>query len=108
MLLNTLTFELRIMLRKRRRKLEEHKKGVKKRLTFVLPAQQAVGGQPLAPILGQVQINTMDFVSDFNAKSLSVKSGFPLFVELLVKWDKTYTFSFITFPFIFFYKILYI
>jgi len=105
MLLKQFSFELRIMLKKRRRKLEEHKDGVRKRLTFVVPAQEAKGGQPLAPILGQVQINTMDFVDAFNKQSLIFEIGYPVFVELLVNWDTTHKFSFLKFPFIFFINL---
>jgi hypothetical protein len=104
MILKQFSFELRILMKKRRRKIEEFKSssGVRKRLTFVVPAQEAKGGQPLAPILGQVQLNTMEFVNSFNAQSVIFNKGFPVFVELLVKWDTSYSFSFLPFPFFFF------
>jgi len=88
MLLNGLTFELRIMLRKRRMKIEEHKSGIRRRLTIILPAQEAKTGQPLTPMLGQVQISTANFVNEFNRMSLIFENGFPLHVEILVYWEK--------------------
>jgi len=107
MLLNGLTFELRIMLRKRRMKIEEHKSGIRRRLTIILPAQEAKTGQPLTPMLGQVQISTANFVNEFNKMSLIFENGFPLHVEILVYWEKTeketkYTINILPIPFVYF------
>ena len=98
MILNTESFELRILKKKRRIGVEQFKKGIKRKLYFAVPAQEAKSGQPLAPILGQVQINTFDFVSQFNTKSKDFPKGTLLYVELIVMWDKTFFLNFKPFP----------
>jgi len=87
------------LLEKKRKRVLQHKDGVRKRLTVILPAQEATGGQPLAPILGQVQILVSDFVDKFNEKSSLYPAGFPLNVEISINWDKTYSFLFRPIPF---------
>jgi ribosomal protein L11 len=104
MIINALTFELRIFLRKKRTRVEQLKKGYKRKLYFCVPAQEAKSGQPLAPILGQVQINTFDFCTNFNTKTKEYPKGLIIFVELLVKWDKTYELNLKPFPLFFFIK----
>lgn len=98
MIINALTFELRIFLRKKRSRVEQLKKGIKRKLFFCVPAQEAKSGQPLAPILGQVQINTFDFCTIFNTLSKDYPKGLRLFVELVVKWDKTFEVKLTSFP----------
>lgn len=105
MALHALTFELRILLRKGRRTVKDHKSGLKRRLTLVLPAQEVEGGSKLAPVLGQVQINTTEFASLFNEKSAIYDAGFPVFSELLVFWDKPFELNFLPFPFVFFIRL---
>lgn len=102
MILNSESFELRILKKKRRLGIEEFKKGIKRKLFFIVPAQEAKSGQPLAPILGQVQINTFEFATAFNNKSKEFQKGTLIFVELIVMWDKTYTLNLKPFPFQFF------
>lgn len=46
------------------------------RLTVL--SQEAKGGAPLSPILGQQQIKVQDFVADFNRRSNFVVAGIPL------------------------------
>jgi hypothetical protein len=101
MVINALTFELRIFLRKKRNRIEQLKKGVKRVLRFCVPAQEARSGQPLAPILGQVQINTFDFCTNFNNKTKDYPKGLLMFVELIVNWDKTYDIKLNSFPLMF-------
>jgi len=98
MILNTLSFELRIMVRKRRMNLEQHKKGVRRKLYFTVPAQEAKGGQPLAPILGQLQVSPHEFCTQFNTKTKDYQKGMLMFVELIVNWDKTFIINLNSFP----------
>jgi hypothetical protein len=98
--LRAITIEQKILLRKKRRTVVGWKKGVKKRLTFTLPAQQAKTGQPLAPILGQVQLLVSEFVSTFNSKTVNYTAGTLLLVELFVYWDKSYVMRFLPIPFL--------
>lgn len=102
MILRALTVEQRMMVRKPRLRVLEHKEGIRKRLTVVLPAQEAKTGQPLAPILGQVQIMVSEFVDYFNEESEEYPVGFPLLVEILVGWDKNYSINFEPVPFSYF------
>ena len=88
--LQALTFELRIMARKKRMLLYQHKSGFKRIITFKMNAQEAKPGQPLAPLLGQVQINVGEFINYFNNKTKDYPKGLSLYVKLFVKWDKTY------------------
>jgi len=90
MILQSLTFELRILARKKRMLRVDPKKKYKKILTFYLDAQGAKPGQPLAPILGQVQINVGEFVHYFNKKTEDYTAGTRLSIKLYVNWDKTY------------------
>ena len=89
--LQALTFELRIMARKKRMLLCQHKTGFKKIIKFKMGAQEAKPGQPLAPLLGQVQINVGEFVNYFNIKTTDYPKGLRLHITLFVKWDKTYS-----------------
>lgn len=45
---------------------------------FFVPAQQAKPGQPLAPILGQLQIKVQDFITEFNKQTTDYVEGLPL------------------------------
>lgn len=109
MVIRAITIEQKLFARKKRKRVLQHKQGIRKVLTIVLPAQEAVGGQPLAPILGQVQILVSDFVDKFNDKSSLYPSGFPLNVKISVDWDKSYDFEFLPVPFInFVFDFIYI
>lgn len=45
---------------------------------FFVPSQQAKPGQPLAPILGQLQIKVQDFITEFNKQTTDYIEGIPL------------------------------
>lgn len=110
MILRFLNFELRIFLKKRRRKLLGQKEGIRRHLSFVVPAQFAKTGQPLSAIFGQVQLNTLEFVNDFNNRTSIYAPGYPVFVDLIVDWEGKYEYKFLNHSFVcfvehFLYKI---
>src|SRR6185312_7727877 len=48
-----------------------------------VPAAEAKPGPPLAPILGQHQVNLIEFCKEFNKLSLNYINGVPLMVKVL-------------------------
>jgi large subunit ribosomal protein L11 len=50
---------------------------------LIVPALEARSGPPLAPILGQHQINLMEFCKEFNKLSVLWAPGVPLVTKVL-------------------------
>jgi large subunit ribosomal protein L11 len=54
----------------------------KSTVKLVVPALEARSGPPLAPILGQHQINLMEFCKEFNKLSSAWNAGVPLVTKV--------------------------
>jgi ribosomal protein L11 len=56
--------------------------GVKSSIKLFVPALEAKSGPPLAPILGQHQVNLMEFCKEFNKVTAGWAAGVPLPVKI--------------------------
>jgi len=69
-----------------------------------IPAQEAKGGVPLSPMLGQFQVNVTSFCKEFNDVSARFVKGLPLRCRVFIFSNGVFKFSLegLTFRFIFF------
>lgn len=61
-------------------------------LILELDAGEAKAGADLSPILGQYQVNIVNFCKDFNANSMNFEKGCP--VQVIVKINEVGSFSY--------------
>jgi ribosomal protein L11 len=54
-------------------------------IKIFVPSAEAKPGPPLAPILGQHQVNLIEFCKEFNKLSLAWTNGVPLAVKVIKK-----------------------
>ena len=59
-------------------------------IKIIVPAGEAKSGPPLGPILGQHQINLMEFCKEFNKLTSSYKPGIPLAVKVMKSRDNKF------------------
>lgn len=59
-------------------------------IKIIVPAGEAKSGPPLGPILGQHQINLMEFCKEFNKVTSSYKPGIPLAVKVMKSRDNKF------------------
>jgi ribosomal protein L11 len=59
-------------------------------IKIIVPAGEAKSGPPLGPILGQHQINLMEFCKEFNKLTSSYKPGIPLAVKVIKSRDNKF------------------
>lgn len=59
-------------------------------LRVIINAGEAKPAAPLGPILGQYQINMMQFCQEFNAKTQNLVEGVPLLVNIIRYENKSY------------------
>eukprot|EP00052_Salpingoeca_macrocollata_P033083 m.7325 g.7325 ORF g.7325 m.7325 type:complete len:146 (-) comp4680_c0_seq1:42-479(-) len=63
------------------------------KVAMYIKARSAAAAPPLGPALGQRGINIMQFCKDFNAKTQHIKQGVPIPTTILVKSDRTFTYT---------------
>lgn len=62
-------------------------------LKLVIPAGKAAAGPPIGPALGQKGVKAIDFCKQFNEVSKAYLGEIPLRTEILVKPDRTFSFT---------------
>jgi large subunit ribosomal protein L11 len=65
---------------------------ITRKITLIVPAQNAKLGPPVGPVLGQAKIKVKDFCSLFNDYSAKYKSGYPLRVSVYVYKNESFDF----------------
>jgi len=62
-------------------------------LKLIIPAGKATAGPPIGPALGQKGVKAIDFCKQFNEASKSFLPDTPLRCQVLVKPDRTFSFT---------------
>lgn len=62
-------------------------------LKLIIPAGKATAGPPIGPALGQKGVKAIDFCKQFNEASKPYISDTPLRCSVLVKPDRTFSFT---------------
>ena len=63
-----------------------------KQIKLIIPAGIANQGPPVGPALGQVGVNSKQFVDEFNTRTSSMEKGVPVPVVISVTEDRKFTF----------------
>lgn len=63
-------------------------------LILDIPAQQAKGGVPLSPMLGQYQVNVAAFCKEFNSSSVNYLEGLPIRCKVTILSEGQYRFTY--------------
>ncbi|MDG2348340.1 MAG: 50S ribosomal protein L11 [Gammaproteobacteria bacterium] len=63
-----------------------------KQIKLIIPAGIANQGPPVGPALGQVGVNSKQFVDEFNTRTSGMEKGVPVPVVISVTEDRKFTF----------------